>query len=131
MIEIQRKIALEKCFSLTADIIIDQNNPKKGSGRKRSSKINNLINNEDNNDLNQSGISNASIDSIIRENQYEPIIGLCYAYDELRMKRMIFRVSSDKVFCTFFDAEFPEEFKPKDEMRAFVMFCPKIRLFNI
>ena len=79
MIEIQRKIALEKCFSLTADIIIDQNNPKKGSGRKRSSKINNLINNEDNNDLNQSGISNASIDSIIRENQYEPIIGLCYA----------------------------------------------------
>ena len=126
MIEIQRKIALEKYFSLTADIIIDQNNPKKSAVKKRSSKRNNLIYNEDNNDLNQSGISNASMDSIIRENRYEPIIGLCYAYDELKMKRMIFRVSRDKVLCTFFDAEFPEEFKPKHEMRTFVMFCPKI-----
>ena len=126
LIEIQRKITLEKYFSLTADIIIDQNNLKKGSGRKRSSKNNNLINNEDNTDLNQSGISNASVDSIIRENRFEPIIGLCYAYDELKMKRMIFRVSRDKVLCSFFDAEFPEEFKPKNEMKIFVMFCPKI-----
>ena len=34
MIEIQRKITLEKYFSLTAATIIDQNNPKKSSGRK-------------------------------------------------------------------------------------------------
>ena len=133
MIEIQRKITLEKYFSLTAATIIDQNNPKKSSGRKRSLNRNNIINNEENdfgnyinNNLNQSGISNASVDSIIRENQYEPITGLCYAYDELRMKRMIFRVSRDKVLCTFFDAEFPEEFKPKEEMKIFVMFCPKV-----
>ena len=133
MIEIQRKITLEKYFSLTAATIIDQNNPKKSSGRKRRNSNN--INNEDNNNfgnfinnnsLNQSGMSNASVDSIIRENQYEPITGLCYAYDELRMKRMIFRVSRDKVLCTFFDAEFPEEFKPKEPMKIFVMFCPKV-----
>ena len=66
------------------------------------------------------------MDSIIRENQFEPITGLCNASDELRMKRMIFRVSRDKVLCTFFDAEFPEEFKPKEPMKIFVMFCPKI-----
>jgi len=128
MIEIQRKITLEKYFSLTAATIIDQNNPKKSSGRKKS------LNNEDNNNfgnfisnnLNQSGMSNISVDSIIRENQYEPITGLCFAYDELRMKRMIFRVSRDKVLCTFFDAEFPDEFKPKEPMKIFVMFCPKI-----
>ena len=132
MIEIQRKITLEKYFSLTAATIIDQNNPKKSSGRKKSQ--NNNVNNEDNNNfgnfinnsLNQSGMSNISVDSIIRENQYEPITGLCYAYDELRMKRMIFRVSRDKVLCTFFDAEFPDEFKPKEPMKIFVMFCPKI-----
>ena len=128
MIEIQRKITLEKYFSLTAATIIDQNNPKKSSGRKKS------LNNEDNNNfgnfisnnLNQSGMSNISVDSIIRENQYEPITGLCFAYDELRMKRMIFRVSRDKVLCTFFDAEFPDEFKPKEPMKIFVMLCPKI-----
>ena len=137
-IEIQRKITLEKYFSLTAATIIDQNNPRKGSMRKRSShqnNDNNIINEEAqnqfdnfiNNDiLNQSGISNASIDSIIRENQYEPITGLCFASDELRFKRMIFRVSKDKVLCSFFDAEFPEEFKPKDPMKIFVMFCPKV-----
>ena len=127
MIEVQRKITLEKYFSLTAATIIDQNNPKKSSGRKS-------LNNEDNNNfgnfisnnLNQSGMSNISVDSIIRENQYEPITGLCFAYDELRMKRMIFRVSRDKVLCTFFDAEFPDEFKPKEPMKIFVMFCPKI-----
>ena len=132
MIEIQRKITLEKYFSLTAATIIDQNNPRKSSGRKKSQ--NNNVNNEDNNNfgnfinnsLNQSGMSNISVDSIIRENQYEPITGLCYAYDELRMKRMIFRVSRDKVLCTFFDAEFPDEFKPKEPMKIFVMFCPKI-----
>lgn len=127
MIEIQRKITLEKYFSLTAATIIDQNNPKKAQEEKS-------LNNEDNNNfgnfisnnLNQSGMSNISVDSIIRENQYEPITGLCFAYDELRMKRMIFRVSRDKVLCTFFDAEFPDEFKPKEPMKIFVMFCPKI-----
>ena len=132
MIEIQRKITLEKYFSLTAATIIDQNNPRKSSGRKSVNK--NSINNEENdnnlenyfNNLNQSGMSNISVDSIIRENQYEPITGLCYAMDELRMKRMIFRVSRDKVLCTFFDAEFPEEFKPREPMKIFVMFCPKI-----
>ncbi len=130
MIEIQRKITLEKYFSLTAATIIDQNNPHKNSERKRSSfkgdyesgnNFGNYINN-----LNQSRISLASVDSIIRENQFEPITGLCNASDELRMKRMIFRVSRDKVLCTFFDAEFPEEFKPKEPMKIFVMFCPKI-----
>ena len=128
MIEIQRKITLEKYFSLTAATIIDQNNPRKSSGRRKS------INNEENenylenyiNNLNESGMSNISVDSIIRENQFEPITGLCNAADELRMKRMIFRVSRDKVLCTFFDAEFPEEFKPKEPMKIFVMFCPKI-----
>ena len=128
MIEIQRKITLEKYFSLTAATIIDQNNPRKSSGRRKS------INNEENenylgnyiNNLNESGMSNISVDSIIRENQFEPITGLCNASDELRMKRMIFRVSRDKVLCTFFDAEFPEEFKPKEPMKIFVMFCPKI-----
>ena len=133
MIEIQRKITLEKYFSLTAATIIDQNNPRKSSGRKSSKR--NVIYNEDNennygnylnNNLNQSGMSNISVDSIIRENQFEPITGLCYASDELRMKRMIFRISRDKVLCTFFDAEFPEEFKPKEPMKIFVMFCPKI-----
>ena len=39
---------------------------------------------------------------------------------------MIFRVSHDKVLCTFFEAEFPEEFNPKEPMKIFVMFCPKI-----
>jgi V-type H+-transporting ATPase subunit a len=132
MIELQRKITLEKYFSLTAATIIDQNNLSKSSARKKSSNRNNMIiNNEENfddfiNNLNQSGMSNASVDSIIRENQYMPITGLCYAHDELRMKRMIFRVSHDKALCTFFDAEFPEEFKPKEEMKIFVMFCPKI-----
>ena len=128
MIEIQRKITLEKYFSLTAATIIDQNNPRKSSGRRKS------INNEENenylgnyiNNLNESGMSNVSVDSIIRENQFEPITCLCNASDELRMKRMIFRVSRDKVLCTFFDAEFPEEFKPKEPMKIFVMFCPKI-----
>ena len=129
IIEIQRKITLEKYFSLTAATIIDQNNPRKSSGHRKS------INNEENennfgnyinNNLNQSEISNVSVDSIIRENQFEPITGLCYASDELRMKRMIFRISRDKVLCTFFDAEFPEEFKPKEPMKIFVMFCPKI-----
>ena len=133
MIEIQRKITLEKYFSLMADTIIYKNNPKKSSGRKSSKR--NIIYNEDNennfgnylnNNLNQSGMSNISVDSIIRENQFEPITGLCYASDELRMKRMIFRISRDKVLCTFFDAEFPEEFKPKEPMKIFVMFCPKI-----
>ena len=122
MIEIQRKITLEKYFSLTAATIIDQNNPRarrRGIPAYESNK--NIINNV----LNQS-MSNASIDSIVRENQYEPITGLCYACDELRMKRMIFRVSHDKVLCTFFDAEFPEEFIPKEPMKIFVMFCPKI-----
>ena len=128
IIEIQRKITLEKYFSLTAATIIDQNNPR---GRRKSSVNNNIINppesnkNVLNNVLNQS-ISNASVDSIVRENQYEPITGLCFASDELRMKRMIFRVSHDKVLCTYFDAEFPEEFKPKEPMKIFVMFCPKI-----
>jgi hypothetical protein len=132
MIELQRKITLEKYFSLTAATIIDQNNLSKSSARKKSSNRNNMIiNNEENfddfiNNLNQSGMSNASVDSIIRENQYMPITGLCYAHDELRMKRMIFRVSHDKALCTFFDAEFPEEFKPKEEMKIFVIFCPKI-----
>ena len=128
MIEIQRKITLEKYFSLTAATIIDQNNPRKSSGRRRSldNENGNNFGNYINNNLNQSGLSNASVDSIIRENQYEPITGLCYASDELRMKRMIFRVSRDKVLCTFFDAEFPEEFKPKEQMKIFVMFCPKI-----
>ena len=130
MIEIQRKITLEKYFSLTAATIIDQNNPRKSSARKKSTfregeenenNFGNFINN-----LNQSGISIASVDSIIRENQFEPITGLCNASDELRMKRMIFRVSRDKVLCTFFDAEFPDEFKPKEPMKIFVMFCPKI-----
>ena len=134
MIEIERKIALEKYFSLTAATIIDQNNPRKSSDRKRSLNRNN-INNEDDennfanylsNNLNQSGISNMSLDSIIRENQFEPIVGLCNASDELRMKRMIFRISRDKALCTFFDAEFPDEFKPKEPMKIFVMFCPKI-----
>ena len=129
IIEIQRKITLEKYFSLTAATIIDQNNPRKSSGHRKS------INNEENennfgnyinNNLNQSEISNVSVDSIIRENQFEPITGLCYASDELRMKRMIFRISRDKVLCTFFDAEFPEEFKPKEPMKIFVMFCPKV-----
>ena len=128
MIEIQRKITLEKYFSLTAATIIDQNNPKKSSGRKKSldNEDNNNFGNFISNNLNQSGMSNISVDSIIRENQYEPITGLCFAYDELRMKRMIFRVSRDKVLCTFFDAEFPDEFKPKEPMKIFVMFCPKI-----
>ena len=127
MIEIQRKITLEKYFSLTAATIIDQNNPH----GKRKSINNNIINSQEsnknviNNILNQSA-SNASVDSIVRENQYEPITGLCFACDELRMKRMIFRVSHDKVLCTFFDAEFPEEFTPKEPMKIFVMFCPKI-----
>ena len=110
MIEIQRKITLEKYFSLTAATIIDQNNPharRRGIPAYESNK--NIINNV----LNQS-MSNASIDSIVKENQYYPITGLCNACDELRMKRMIFRVSHDKVLCTFFDAEFPEEFAPKD-----------------
>jgi V-type H+-transporting ATPase subunit a len=129
IIEIQRKITLEKYFSLTAATIIDQNNPRKSSGHRKS------LNNEENennfgnyinNNLNQSEISNVSVDSIIRENQFEPITGLCYASDELRMKRMIFRISRDKVLCTFFDAEFPEEFKPKEPMKIFVMFCPKV-----
>ena len=132
MIEIQRKITLEKYFSLMADTIIYKNNPKKSS---RKSSKRNFIFNEDNenngnnylnNNLNQSGMSNISVDSIIRENQFEPITGLCNASDELRMKRMIFRISRDKVLCTFFDAEFPEEFKPKEPMKIFVMFCPKI-----
>ena len=132
MIEIQRKITLEKYFSLTAATIIDRNNISKSSARKRkNSNRNDMINNEENfddfiNNLNQSGISNASIDSIMRENQYQPITGLCFAHDELKMKRMIFRISHDKVLCTFFDAEFPEDFKPKEEMKIFVMFCPKI-----
>ena len=127
IIEIQRKITLEKYFSLTAATIIDQNNPH----GKRKSINNNIINSHEsnknviNNILNQSA-SNASVDSVVRENQYEPITGLCYACDELRMKRMIFRVSRDKVLCTFFDAEFPEEFNPKEPMKIFVMFCPKI-----
>ena len=127
IIEIQRKITLEKYFSLTAATIIDQNNLRKSSHRKSLDKEENE-NNFGNyiNNLNQSGISNASVDSIIRENQFEPITGLCYASDELRMKRMIFRVSRDKVLCTYFDAEFPEEFKPKEPMKIFVMFCPKI-----
>ena len=73
MIEIERKIALEKYFSLTAATIIDQNNPRKSSDRKRSLNRNN-INNEDDennfanylsNNLNQSGISNMSLDSVI------------------------------------------------------------------
>ena len=122
IIEIQRKITLEKYFSLTAATIIDQNNPR---SRKRSIPAYESNKNIINNVLNQS-ISNASVDSIVRENQYEPITGLCYASDELRMKRMIFRVSHDKVLCTFFDAEFPEEFTPKEPMKIFVMFCPKI-----
>ena len=137
MIEVQRKITLEKYFSLTAATIIDRNNPRKSSGRSNKNILNSL-NNEENNDignnfanylsnsLNQSGMSNISVDSIIRENQYEPITGLCFASDELRMKRMIFRISRDKVLCTFFDAEFPDEFKPKEPMKVFVMFCPKI-----
>ena len=127
IIEIQRKITLEKYFSLTAATIIDQNNLRKSSHRKSLDKEENE-NNFGNyiNNLNQSGISNASVDSIIRENQFEPITGLCYASDELRMKRMIFRVSRDKVLCTYFDAEFPEEFKPKEPMKIFVIFCPKI-----
>ena len=122
IIEIQRKITLEKYFSLTAATIIDQNNPR---SRKRSIPAYESNKNIINNVLNQS-ISNASVDSIVRENQYEPITGLCFASDELRMKRMIFRVSHDKVLCTFFDAEFPEEFTPKEPMKIFVMFCPKI-----
>ena len=122
IIEIQRKITLEKYFSLTAATIIDQNNP---SSRKKSIPAYESNKNIINNVLNQS-ISNASVDSIVRENQYEPITGLCYASDELRMKRMIFRVSHDKVLCTFFEAEFPEEFNPKEPMKIFVMFCPKI-----
>ena len=129
IIEIQRKITLEKYFSLTAATIIDQNNPH---GKRKSSINNNIILNSKesnkniiNNILNQS-MSNASVDSIVRENQYESITGLCFAKDELRMKRMIFRVSHDKVLCTYFDAEFPEEFKPKEPMKIFVMFCPKI-----
>ena len=135
IIEIQRKITLEKYFSLTAATIIDQNNINKSQRRKslNNNINNNIINSREsnnnllinNNILNQS-ISNASADSIARENQYEPITGLCYACDELRMKRMIFRVSHDKVLCTFFDAEFPEEFQPKEPMKIFVMFCPKI-----
>ena len=137
MIEVQRKITLEKYFSLTAATIIDRNNPRKSSGRSNKNILNSL-NNEENNDiginfanylsnsLNQSGMSNISVDYIIRENQYEPITGLCFASDELRMKRMIFRISRDKVLCTFFDAEFPDEFKPKEPMKVFVMFCPKI-----
>ena len=133
IIEIQRKITLEKYFSLTADTIIAQNNPRKNSSRKiinTNSIFNedneNNIDNYLNNNLNQSGILNISVDSIIRENQFEPITGLCYASDEIRMKRMIFRISRDKVLCTFFDADFPEEFKPKKLMKIFVMFCPKI-----
>ena len=122
IIEIQRKITLEKYFSLTAATIIDQNNPR---SRKKSIPAYESNKNIINNVLNQS-ISNASVDSIVRENQYEPITGLCYANDELRMKRMIFRVSHDKVLCTFFEAEFPEEFNPKEPMKIFVMFCPKI-----
>ena len=129
IIEIQRKITLEKYFSLTAATIIDQNNPH---GKRKSSINNNIILNSKesnknviNNILNQS-MSNSSVDSIVRENQYESITGLCFAKDELRMKRMIFRVSHDKVLCTYFDAEFPEEFKPKEPMKIFVMFCPKI-----
>ena len=122
IIEIQRKITLEKYFSLTAATIIDQNNPR---SRKKSIPAYESNKNIINNVLNQS-ISNASVDSIVRENQYEPITGLCFASDELRMKRMIFRVSHDKVLCTFFDAEFPEEFNPKEPMKVFVMFCPKI-----
>ena len=122
IIEIQRKITLEKYFSLTAATIIDQNNPR---SRKKSIPAYESNKNIINNVLNQS-ISNASVDSIVRENQYEPITGLCYASDELRMKRMIFRVSHDKVLCTFFEAEFPEEFNPKEPMKIFVMFCPKI-----
>ena len=42
IIEIQRKITLEKYFSLTAATIIDQNNPRKSSGHRKS------INNEEN-----------------------------------------------------------------------------------
>ena len=122
IIEIQRKITLEKYFSLTAATIIEQNNPR---SRKKSIPAYESNKNIINNVLNQS-ISNASVDSIVRENQYEPITGLCYASDELRMKRMIFRVSHDKVLCTFFEAEFPEEFNPKEPMKIFVMFCPKI-----
>ena len=122
IIEIQRKITLEKYFSLTAATIIDQNNPR---SRKKSIPAYESNKNIINNVLNQS-ISNASVDSIVRENQYEPITGLCYSSDELRMKRMIFRVSHDKVLCTFFEAEFPEEFNPKEPMKIFVMFCPKI-----
>ena len=136
IIEIQRKITLEKYFSLTAATIIDQNNINKLQKKKslrNNNNNNNIINNREsnnnllinNNILNQS-VSNDSVDSIARENQYEPITGLCYASDELRMKRMIFRVSHDKVLCTFFDAEFPEEFIPKEPMKIFVMFCPKI-----
>ena len=122
IIEIQRKITLEKYFSLTAATIIDQNNTR---SRKKSIPAYESNKNIITNVLNQS-ISNASVDSIVRENQYEPITGLCFASDELRMKRMIFRVSRDKVLCTFFDAEFPEEFTPKEPMKIFVMFCPKI-----
>ena len=120
IIEIQRKITLEKYFSLTAATIIDQNNPH---GRKKSLNARESNKNIISNILNQ---SISSVDSIVRENQYEPITGLCHASDELRMKRMIFRVSHDKVLCTFFDAEFPEEFVPKEPMKIFVMFCPKI-----
>ena len=118
LIEAQRKITLEKYFSLTAATIIDQNNPRKN--------LINLNNNINNNFLNESQLSNISIDSMIRENQFEPITGVCFAKDEIKMKRMIFRVSRDKVLCTFFEAEFPEELKPKEQMKIFVMFCPKI-----
>ena len=121
MIEAQRKITLEKYFSLTAATIIDQNNPRKSL--RKSDYTNNIINNDL---LNQSQLSNISIDSMIRENQFEPITGVCFARDEIKMKRMIFRVSRDKVLCTFFEAEFPEELKPKEQMKIFVMFCPKI-----
>ena len=135
IIEIQRKITLVKYFSLTAATIIDQNNINNSQRRKSSKHIinNNIINSREsnnnllfnNNIINQS-LSNASADSIARENQYEPITGLCNASDELRMKRMIFRISRDKVLCTFFDAEFPKEFLPKEPMKIFVIFCPKI-----
>ena len=130
MLEIQRKITLEKYFSLTAATIIDINNINKNrrkisdSNNKNEDLNDNIINNK--NIIREDSLSNVSIDSIIRENQYEPILGLCYASDELRMKRMIFRTSRDKVLCTFFDAEFQDEFKPKEQMKIFVIFCPKI-----
>ena len=134
LIEIQRKITLAKYFTLTAATIIDSNNIQKS--RRRSvmkdhlqDEINDNIFITNNNIIDNNkddSVSNISVDSIIRENQYEPILGLCNASDEIRMKRMIFRISRDKVLCTFFDAEFPDEFKPKEPMKTFVMFCPRV-----